>query len=251
MREMTCYIYDGTFEGLLTAIYEAFSRREKPGRIASVRGLQQSFLEQYVSIDTDLEKAKMVYHSISSKISPEALDNVYRVYLADKEENNAGIIYEYLKLGWKLGAKVDSYLADDRVLKVHKIRQRVDLEVHRMMGFIRFRLLRGGIYYAPIEPDNDILTLIAPHFSKRFADQSWVIHDVGRNRAALYNKEEWIIVDAHLDKIPEEDEEENTYQELWKHFYSSVTIKERFNPDLHKRLLPKRYWRYLIEKDGI
>jgi len=251
MRETTCYLYDGSFEGLLTAIFEAFTCREQSIRIASEKGLQHNLLERYVTVETDLEKAKRVYRSILNKISRNALDNVYRVYLADREEDNAGIIFEYLKFGWKVGARVDSYLSDDRVLRVHKIRQRVDLEVHRMMGFVRFRLLQGGIYYAPIEPDNDILTLLAPHFSKRFADQSWVIHDVGRDRAALYNKKEWIIVDARLEKIPEADDSEQTYQELWKHFYNSVTIKERFNPGLHKRLLPKRYWRYLIEKDGI
>lgn len=251
MREMTCFLYDGSFEGLLTAIYDAFYSRERNVRIASTRGLQQSLLEKYISIDTDLEKAEKVYHSIINKISPNALDNVYRVFLADREEDNARIIFEYLKFGFKVGAKVDSYLSDDRVLRVHKIRQRVDLEVHRMMGFIRFRLLQGDIYYAPFEPDNDILTLLAPHFSKRFADQNWVIHDIGRNRAALYNKKEWIIVDAHLEKIPEADEREQAYQQLWKHFYKSVTIKERFNPALHKRLLPKRYWRYLVEKDDI
>lgn len=245
---MLCYLYDGSFEGLLTAIYEAYYRREKPDRIASVKCMQQNFLEKYVTIDTDFEKAKKVYNSIRDKISQEALDNVYRVYLADREEENATIIYEYLRFGWQVGAKVDSFLSDDRVLKVHKIRQRVDLEVHRMMGFVRFRLLENGIYYAPIEPDNDVLPLIAPHFSSRLADQNWIIHDVGRKLAALYNKKEWIIVDADLESIPGVDESEHTYQELWKYFYNSVTIRERYNPDLHKRLLPKRYWRYLTEK---
>lgn len=251
MSRMICYIYDGSFEGLLTAIYEVFSSREKPGRIACVKGLQQNLLEKYVSIDTDFEKAKLVYNSIKTKISPRALDNVRRVYLADREEDNAVIIYEYLELGWKVGAKVDSYLSDDRVLKVHKIRQRVDLEVHRMMGFVRFRLLQGGIYYAPVEPDNNILPLIVPHFSRRLADQNWIIHDVGRNLAALYNKKEWIIIDACLEAIPETDKSDFTYQELWKQFYNSISIKERFNPTLHKCLLPKRYWRHLTEKNGM
>ncbi|WP_028306403.1 hypothetical protein [Desulfitibacter alkalitolerans] len=30
---MIVYIYDGTFSGLLTAVYEAFYQKEKPGQI--------------------------------------------------------------------------------------------------------------------------------------------------------------------------------------------------------------------------
>ncbi|NSW91858.1 MAG: TIGR03915 family putative DNA repair protein [Firmicutes bacterium] len=245
---MLCYTYDGSFEGLLTAIYVAYYRRENPEKIKAIEKLQQSFLETYVHIDTDYEKSKKVYNSIRDKISQNALDNVYCVYLADREEDNGTAIYEYLKFGWKVGAKVDSYLSDDRVLKVHKIRQRVDLEVHRMMGFVRFSLLEGNIYYAPIEPDNNILPLLAPHFSKRLADQNWIIHDLRRCLAALYNRKEWIIVDLSLERIPEIDAKEQTYRELWKHFYNNVSIKERLNPSLHKRLLPTRYWRHLTEK---
>lgn len=166
---MLCYTYDGSFDGLLTAIHEAYYRREDPKKIKSIEGLEQSFLDTYVHIDTDYAKSKKVYDSIKGKISGDALDNVYCVYLADREEDNGTHIYEYLKFGWKVGKKVDSYLSDDRVLKVHTIRRRVDLEVHRMMGFIRFSLLEGNIYYASIEPGNNILPLVAPHFSKRLS----------------------------------------------------------------------------------
>jgi len=246
---MLCYTYDGSFDGLLTAIYEVYYRGEDPKKIKSIEGLDQNFLDTYVHISTDYEKSRKVYNSIEKKISRDALENVYCVYLADREEDKDTYIYEYLKFGWKAGSKVDSYLSDDRVLRVHAIKRRVDREVHRMMGFTRFSLLEGNVYYAPIEPDNNILPLLAPHFSKRLPDQNWVIHDLGRRIAAVYNTREWMIADAALlGEIPGTDAREETYRQLWKQFYSNVSIRERFNPSLHRRLLPERYWRHLTEK---
>ena len=245
---MICYTYDGSFEGLLTAIYESYYRREKPVEIHSVENLQPSMLYKYIHIATDIDKSQKVYNSIREKISEEALDNIYYVFLADREYERNTIIYNYLKLGWKVGKNIDLYLADDRVLKVVKIRQRVEREVHRLMGFVRFSLVSGNIYYAPIEPDNNILPLIAPHFAARLSDQNWIIHDKARGLAALYNTKNWLIIDAGPGKIPHVDTNEKLYRDLWKEFYNSITIKERYNLSLHKRLLPVRYWVNLTEK---
>ena len=245
---MVCYTYDGSFDGLLTAIHEAYYRGEKPEEIRTEENLQHNMLFRYIYIDTDIEKSEKVYNSVRDKISEEALDNIYYVFLADKENERGTIIYNYLRLGWKIGKNIDLHLADDRVLKVLKIRQRVGLEVHRMMGFVRFSRLEGNVYYAPIEPDNNILPLIAPHFAGRLSDQNWIIHDKIRGLAALYNCKKWLIIDASPDKIPGIDSGEKFYRDLWKEFYNSVAIKERYNLSLHKRLLPVRYWGNLTEK---
>jgi probable DNA metabolism protein len=44
------------------------------------------------------------------------------------------------------------------------------------------------------------------------------------------------------------DEKESLYQELWKQYFDSVNIKARRNMKLHIQHVPKRYWKYLIEK---
>lgn len=70
---MVNYFYDGTFEGLLTSVYEAYYRHEVPSRISSTESIQQSFLDTNVHIKTDEEKASKVYKSIREKISYQAL----------------------------------------------------------------------------------------------------------------------------------------------------------------------------------
>ena len=43
-------------------------------------------------------------------------------------------------------------------------------------------------------------------------------------------------------------EDEKLFQELWKGYFKSMTIKERINPKLHRQHMPKRFWKYLTEK---
>ncbi len=243
---MNYYLYDGSFEGLLSAIYQAYYHHEKPDVIMPRRQYREGLFISPVDITTDLAKADKVYRAIIKKISPVSLRAVYRAYLSELKgiEND---IYHYLRLGFKVGKAVDLHLTNQHVKKVHDVSQKVSREKHRMLGLIRFQLLAGGIYYAPIEPDYNIVGLLAPHFAKRFADQKWVIHDLRRNLAALYNCEEWILTPL-ADKNFVLAEQETFYQNLWRDYYKTAGLPERENPKLMRQFMPTRYWKHLTEK---
>ncbi|MEN6315177.1 MAG: TIGR03915 family putative DNA repair protein [Clostridiaceae bacterium] len=244
---MITYMYDGSFEGLLTAVFEAYSRKAEPAFIIPEQGLQQNLLMEYVPIITDTAKSDRVYTSIWRNISEEALKNVYHTYLSNDPDAGT-LIYRYLKLGWKMGSRVDLHLADDTVFKVLDINRRLEFEVHRLMGFVRFRQVEGGIYYAALSPDNNVVELLAPHFAERLSDQNWIIHDVKRELAALYNKKTWIMSEFSVADLPSDTEEEAQYVKLWKEFFNTLAIPSRRNPKLQRQLLPRRYWEHLTEK---
>ncbi|MDD3778627.1 MAG: DUF4130 domain-containing protein, partial [Proteiniphilum sp.] len=42
--------------------------------------------------------------------------------------------------------------------------------------------------------------------------------------------------------------DEKLFQELWKGYFKAMTIKERINPRLQRQHMPKRFWKYLTEK---
>ena len=244
---MLTYVYDGSFEGMLTAIFEAYYRKERPDSVIPERGMQQDLLSQYVYIVTDPVKSDRVYESIWSKISQHALKNIYYAYLS--EELEAGtIIYRYLRLGWKMGGNVDLNLANDTVFKMMDINRRVEHEVHKFMGFVRFRQVEGGIYYSSISPDYNVVELLAPHFAERLSDQKWIIHDVKREFAALYNMGKWIMSEFTAEDIPEDTSDEKQYKKLWKEFFNTLAIPSRTNPKLQRQLMPRRYWEHLPEK---
>lgn len=244
---MLVYVYDGSFEGLLTSIYEAYYRRERPDKIMSENLLELNIMESYVHIKTGTEKSDRVYNSALEKISPEAVENIFYVYLS--EDKNAGTtIYNYMRLGFKVGSSVDKYLSEEHVFNTLKISQRVSFETHRMEGLLRFKKLRGEIYYAQYEPDNNITMLLAPHFKDRLSDQNWIIHDTKRNIAAVYNKDEWVITESLPENLPGLSEGEEYFQALWKEYYKRISIEERKNLRQQRGYMPVRYWKNLIEK---
>lgn len=243
---MLIFIYDGSFEGLFTAIFEAFYQKINPDKIQSSENDQIDFFDKEVTITTDKGRANRVYHSILSKISQEALELIYHVFLSNAPDKEI-LIYKYLKLGWKIGAKVNLHLSDETVLRIQKESQRVGLETHKFTGFVRFRVLQGDIYYASIEPDNNILELLAPHFVERYSKQNWVIHDLKRNQAVVYDMKEWRI----MYNVPALDlnfsDEEAVYQKMWKEFFKTIAVETRLNARQQKGFMPVRYWKHLLE----
>lgn len=245
---MIYLLYDGTFPGLLTAIYEAFYSQSPPECIMPKdRYIKNLFSKQRLII-TDEAKSEKVYQAIKEKISEVTLKNVYLAYLSELE-NIETIIFHYLKLGFKYGWRVNNRLSSDWVKQIHQASKKVSFESHRLKGLIRFRRLHNDLYYAPIEPDHNVLSLLAPHFCQRLTDQNWLIHDLERELAAIYNQQEWSII--YFDKVNRLEfcPDEELYQDLWRTFFNTITIREKTNLKLQRQYMPKRYWKHLVEKD--
>ncbi len=245
---MIQYIYDGSFDGLLTSIYEAYYRKEKIDDIVPEDSVEENFLVEKIYMETDREKAEKVYVAIENKISKESLVKVFYAYLSELPRHGINIL-KYLELGFKVGPQIDLNLSNDIVLKMDNIYHKVAKESHRMIGLIRFKLLENGIFYCSIEPDHNILGLLAPHFASRMMNENWIIHDVKRGIAVLYNKVEWVIKDIGIVDSLMIREEEEEYQELWKTYFKSIAIESKVNPKLQKRNMPRRYWKHLVEKN--
>jgi len=243
---MLYYIYDGTFDGLLTAIYDAYYQKDFPEQIVPKDNFTDNFLINKIYIQTDEEKSKKVHNAILDKISRHSMTHIMYAYLSEHE--NAGIyILNYLRFGFKVGKIADSYLSDERVHNIHRLAAKVGRERHLLLGIVRFRLLQNNIYYAPVEPQYNTACLLAKHFADRMADQIFVIHDVKRSYGVFYDKTKWFMSNINIKEDIVFHEKELFYQELWKQYFDSITIKSRINPKLQSNFLPKRYWKYLIE----
>lgn len=243
---MFYYIYDGSFDGLMSALYSLLSSKTRPENIITEDSGRDDLFGDYISISTDESKsAKLVSH-ITAKMGREALGNIMYCYLSD-DARSGKIIYDYIVFGMNAGRKTGMYLTDNAVKPMLDIVQKVKKEQHRMLGLVRFRLVEGGFYYAAIDPDHNITGIIAPHFSRRMSDQNWLIHDTGRNIAVVYDKKSWKTVGIDISHNPEDSESELFYSSLWKNYFKNIAISERKNPKLQKQFLPERYWKNLVE----
>ena len=166
------------------------------------------------------------------------------------------LIFRYARKAFDSKMSIETNFADNDVLQMQKTAQKVNREKHRMIEFVRFQKAADDVFFAPISPDYNALPLTLYHFKDRFADQKWIIYDTRRNYGYYYDLK--TVTEMTLDstdlfpdgKLDEKlmAEDEKMYQDLWRGYFKSMTIKERINPKLHRQHLPVRYWKYLTEK---
>ena len=108
------------------------------------------------------------------------------VFLSN-DKDKAMIIFKYLKIAFKIGHDVHSFLNITEVRLVDDINKRVSSECHRFHGFIRFNYIDEKFLYSSIEPDNDILELLGDHFKNRFSkDQNIHRYEISVSHKLLY-----------------------------------------------------------------
>ncbi len=244
------YLYDGSFEGLLSAIFEAIEKRETPLEIKEDKNIQRALFIEYINITTDFLKSERLFNSICKFISHSAWRNVYYTYLSDRDECGR-LCLDYIKSGFYFGKSVDEHLNIDSVIKVLNAVKRVENEAHLYKGFVRFKELKENIYYSEIEPKCNILPIISKHFKERLPNIPWLIHDTKRCLCLVYDGKSCYIRETENLPKAEYSEAEEYYQALWKEFYKKIEIKERHNERCRMTHMPKRFWKNITEMQQI
>jgi probable DNA metabolism protein len=140
--------------------------------------------------------------------------------------------------------------ADPSMALVAKASLRTRHQAHLASGLLRFSELADGIWYAPLDTDCDVLPLLGDHFTSRFPQTPFVIHDTRRGTSILHEPGAgWTIAPGFRiegSSLPLSAREE-TIRNAWKRYFGAVSIKERENPALQASYMPKKYWKYLPE----
>ncbi len=240
------YVYDGSFEGLLTMVFNCYIQKTIPCKIISQDEFAQNFLENFENKQTEEEKASRIFHGIVKNISYDTLYNSYYAFLSNTKEKEMAIL-KYLLNGFVIGPKINTMLSIDFVFSVYAMRKKTLSEAHKLKGLLRFMEIGNNVFYASIHPTHNVLENVGHHFIKRLPMQNFIIHDKNRNIAFLYNTTEYVIRDDSTLLLPNISEEEKKYQMLWKTFFDTIAIKERTNPRLQMQFMPKKYWQDLTE----
>ncbi|HEX8376348.1 MAG TPA: TIGR03915 family putative DNA repair protein, partial [Pedobacter sp.] len=247
---MTTLVYDASWQGLLTAVFEVYEY--KLGNVAIVieERFEPAMFSDSRKVISDNKKAERVWLGLKKSISTKGLNDIYSSFLSGLP-NIETMLLHYIQLVLKT-PNGEVAFGNSSVLKVCQVSKMVHREKHRMEAFIRFRLTKDGIYYAHIEPDFNVIPLIASHFKKRYADQKWLIYDLKRSYGIFYNLETVEEVTFEVSESAGDQsifcEEEEEYQTLWKDYFKHVNIESRKNTKLHLQHVPRRYWKHLTEK---
>ena len=259
---MTIYVFDGTMDGLLTAVFDAFLLKEQPEQLLAEGDALPLFCDHTYHVSTDEEKARRVWAGLEKKLSREALRLISVSWLSELRELNTPLFLYICKV-FRQG-DISRNFADANVLAVTNIARRVLHEQLRMKQFIRFQKAKDGTYLGVVSPDHNVLPIITDHFQDRFNDQPWLIYDAKRRYGYYYDptngasqatritftEDTTLPFDLETGKLSDEllSENDQLFQELWRTYFKAICIRERLNPRKQLNDMPRRYWKYMTEK---
>ncbi|GHV68058.1 hypothetical protein AGMMS49928_06570 [Spirochaetia bacterium] len=149
---------------------------------------------------------------------------------------------------------------DPDVQIVQETAYKVQREIHRLLGFLRFSSGLEGLYTARCAPDYLVLPALASHFVRRFGDTPWAIIDEKRNLClrrlpdgTAGGEPELVIAGFPLtDPLGLTDPWDlgDPWEKLWRQYHRVINNESRKNPGLQRQFMPLRYWKYLPEVAG-
>lgn len=230
MRIYTC---TPEWESMLSCIYEAFSCKLGHNNIKLLTEPieQLSLFDEYIHVEANSLKAAKVADSIRQRISPGFYYDMTITSMA-YEKDALDNIYHMLILGFAYGPNVMDMLKFKDVMRNTEIRKRISTEACRFKEAIRFHQL-GNVYIAHIEPKSRIVAYLGMAFQDRMPSEHFVIVDDIHLDAVFHqaNNDFYIkkLTVEELDQLIKTENMNDSYTDLWKIFFETISIKEREN----------------------
>jgi len=250
-----CVMYDGTFEGFLTAIFEIYDQKITPVAITGSKEHQAYLFAEEMTVTTNEVQSDRVWNAIKKLVSKDGTLMIYHAFLVQENEIEMKL-YALIREIFDKKYDATCNMSNLNTFDILQAKRRVTNEAHRTQMFVRFQKSADNIYFSIIDPEYDVLPLIVDHFKSRFADQQWLIFDKRREYGMYYNLHETTQVtftetnfNTQTGELNENivAEDQEHYGDLWKVFFKATTIKERKNLRLQRQHMPKRYWKFLTE----
>lgn len=244
------YVYDGSTEGLLSAVFLAYANHENPQDIVREGALQLRLDQSVVYVKTNAQHAERVRKGVVRKSNQKAWEIILNASLSDEPQAGTAI-YRLIRLIMSRPVEQNAYirneLADPVVGPVLKLHHAVRNERHFMQELLRFEHFDNDLWFAKCNPNANVVPLLMDWFSARFNTQQFVIYDEVHNVAGVYDGENWVLAETSELNLPAHSSDESVMQSAWKRFYDAVSIPARYHPELRRQHMPKRFWKNILE----
>ena len=253
--------YDSTFDGLLSAAAWCFRNKQRPVAFLSELDPLPLLETDIIACEPNIRRLfdRHLAGQLGRSAGSEVMDTVYRAFLSESDDI-ATQIFRYLAIALDTRSDPAGMLCEPAVAAVIGAARRVSGQAHAYLGLLRFRSVHPDFFIADFEPDCHVLPLVLPHFCDRLPDQNFAIRDLRRRLAALHladgstslhrlaDEKEAQTGDSQSLTIAAPSLVEDHYAPAWQLYLKHLTIPERRNPALQQSNMPKKYWKYLVEK---
>ncbi len=281
------YAYDGTLEGLLSAIFAAYERHENPTDVVPESRLQPRLGQRVAAIPTNMSHAARVLRGVKRACGWRAAHAVKQASCSDEPDAGTAV-YRFVRYAMdeqkhrncercrkrsscpgrsgagpcpKMRGRALSDITHPAVERLFRISRSISQECEHLRQFVRFQHLRGEsegddtgteVWFARVNPKASVVPLVMDHFVERLGVQPFIIYDEVHELAGVYDGGDWHLVatagQGDLARaLPDPTADEALFSEAWRTFYRSVSVDARYHPELRRQFMPKRFWKNLTE----
>lgn len=252
--EEVILICEDSVEGILTGVYHAYELRRNHDTIHLQTAEPENYrlFSTFCTVTADETKSCKVLRTIYNRFGDDAYTQLCQA-MVSHDPSKADAVYHTIATGisGNYNGRLMDHLSNHYIQKVFRLSRNTGIEVHHILGFLRFQELKDGVLLARYSPKNDITTMIMPHFANRLPNEDFAIYDEHRKYYAVHPKgKQWYLVRGELPFSKDQEiysDKEADYQMLYRHFCQSIAITERKNPKLQRNMLPLRFRTYMTE----
>lgn len=249
---------EDSIEGIFTGVYDIWESKHprEHAKLTCDRESNYELFSEYINVATDIEKAKKVDRTIEPKFGEVAYTSIYQA-ACSYEKGKAQAIFKTIQFGLSSNKprQLMNNFQNKDICRVFELSRAVGNESHHLLGFVRFKELKNGVLCSVIEPKNNVVALIAPHFADRLFHENFMIYDKKRNIAVIHQGGiGWGTIKSdslNMDMMNQLSNSELEFEQLWKGFCKSISIKERENLKLQRQNLPLRFQKDMVEFQSI
>lgn len=237
-------VYDKTFEGFLSLVYEVYYSKLKIEDIKKQMP-QTLFLDDIIKIDYDEKKSLKVLEALKQKFKKQHFETILNIFMCDENDFELDLL-NFIILGFKDQKQLDN-INNSCVFNIQNLQKELFMVNHKMTGFLRFEELEDGTLYAKLDTRFNLVYFLGKHFLKRFNNQKYIIHDIKRQLAFIKNDSFLGVQNISSFDVPILSKDEQKFKKLWKVFFDSVSISSRENKKLQQQFVPLIYRTYMNE----
>ena len=151
-----CLIYDGTFEGFLTTIFEIYNRKITPIDIICKRERQIYLFSEELVIVTDDKQSDRVWNGIKRIVARDGMLMIYHAFLSQENQIELKLYHLIMEI-FKTKQDATCNMSNMNTFDILQAKRRVTKEAQRMLMFVRFQRTADDLYFSVIDPMYDVL----------------------------------------------------------------------------------------------
>jgi len=131
---MIILLYDKTFDGFLSIIFDVIKNKITPERIEDLDFKEPLLWTEKLIIETNPDKANRVWQALKKRLTERGYNAIYRIHLSGMPDAEM-ILFRFILKVFASPVNIEENYTDPDVLRIKKLARQIGQKTERMNQF--------------------------------------------------------------------------------------------------------------------